>query len=273
MVLVTQLTPADSGTYKCVVESDHTTPSTYIQLKVSKGQWSSTVAYRLSNESIEFICTFSEKYQNTKYFCHRHRNITCFNFTTTPQKWRVQTLSNDAFSVTLDQLTAKDAGDYWCGVRKTVGESITLISRTQLIIGAVVAASVTVAVALLLGIPVIIIYMYRRKKARECSDPSNHRSSITDRETTDYNQTPFTEVIYEEITVSRSSRSSYTTPNTVYVMAELPTIPSDDPAYSNGQFPTTHSVDSASCTAGLDPPDDAIYSNSSYLTSETRNAL
>ncbi|XP_041959414.1 uncharacterized protein LOC121718467 [Alosa sapidissima] len=218
--------------------------------------------------------------KNTKYFCHRHRNITCFNFPTTPQKWRVQTLSNDAFFVTLDQLTAEDAGDYWCGVRETVGESITLISRTQLMIdpptlppGAVVAASVNVAVALLLGIPVIIIYMYRRQKVRECSDPSNHRSNITDRDTTDYNQTQFTEVIYEEIKVSRSSRSSYTTPNTVYVMAELPTIPSDDPAYSSGQFPTTPSVDSASCTAGLDPPDDAIYSNSSYLTSETRNAL
>ncbi|XP_076135470.1 polymeric immunoglobulin receptor-like [Alosa pseudoharengus] len=145
MVLITQLTPADSGTYKCVVENATISRPADITLTVKTGPWQSTTISRLLEESFQIICTFPEAYkERQKYVCHHQRKLTCSKLIkSVTQRRQIHMLSNVSVSVTLDQLTAEDAGDYWCGVKAAVGESITMISRTQIIIGPDTSSSTT----------------------------------------------------------------------------------------------------------------------------------
>ncbi|XP_048104920.1 CMRF35-like molecule 1 [Alosa alosa] len=214
MVLITQLTPADSGTYKCVVENATISRPADITLTVKTGPWQSTTISRLPEESFTFICAFPEAYkERQKYVCHHQRKLTCFKLVNSPtQRRQIHILSNVSVSVTLDQLTAEDAGDYWCGVQAAVGESITMISRTQLIIGpdtsssttsswstsspsvlptvpgltflgksVIVQAGLTAVALLLVIIVIIIIIICRKQRTREHSHPSDSPSTITDK--------------------------------------------------------------------------------------------
>ncbi|XP_076148789.1 polymeric immunoglobulin receptor-like [Alosa pseudoharengus] len=227
MVLITQLTPADRGTYKCVVEN--AAISTDITLNVDTGPWQSNTISRLPEESIQFICAFPETYkERKKYVCHHQRKLTCFN-TSVTQRRQIHMLSNGSVSVTLDQLTAEDAGDYWCGVKATVGESITLISRTQIIIAflgtsVVVQAGLTAVALLQVIIVIIIIIICRKQRTREHSHPSDGPSNITDKN----NQISDTAHVYDEIIDTSQTRPI---PSSVYVLAQLPTILPNDPTY------------------------------------------
>ncbi|XP_062382904.1 polymeric immunoglobulin receptor-like [Sardina pilchardus] len=261
MVLVTQLTAVDSGTYLCVVENAPSQTPTDILLKVNTGPWQSTTMHRLLEESIDFICTFPESHKTRKkYVCHRQRKLTCFELNSVTPRMQIRTLSNGSVSVILDQLTAEDAGEYWCGVKAAIGESITLISRTQLIIGPETSSSTTVspspsptpsvlptapgltflgtsivvqavltAVALLLVSVFIVIC--RTQRTRERSHPSDGPSNITDTN----NQISPPAHVYEEI---KDTSKTCPIPNSVYVMAQLPTIPFADPTYLTAGSPS-----------------------------------
>ncbi|KAL2086331.1 hypothetical protein ACEWY4_017390 [Coilia grayii] len=113
MVLITQLTAEDSGTYKCVLKEGHYGNSTSYNLKL---------------------------------------NVT----TEQTQKRRIQVLPSGSVSVTVDQLNDTDAGEYWCGVEAAVRESITLISKTHLVIGQDVSVDVGPPAGAPLWIPIII---------------------------------------------------------------------------------------------------------------------
>ncbi|XP_041961172.1 uncharacterized protein LOC121719518 isoform X3 [Alosa sapidissima] len=233
MVLITQLTPADSGTYKCVVENTTISRPADTTLTVKTGPWQSTTISRLLEESFKFICAFPEaNKERKKYVCHHQRKLTCFELNTSEERRQIHMLPNGSVSVTLDQLTAEDAGEYWCGVQAAVGESITLISRTQLMIAflgksVVVQAGLT-AVALLL---VIIVIICRKQRTREHSHPSDGPSNITDKN----NQISVTAHVYDEIIDTSQTRPI---PNSVYALAQLPTILPNDPTYLTAWLPT-----------------------------------
>ncbi|XP_041961171.1 CMRF35-like molecule 1 isoform X2 [Alosa sapidissima] len=268
MVLITQLTPADSGTYKCVVENTTISRPADTTLTVKTGPWQSTTISRLLEESFKFICAFPEaNKERKKYVCHHQRKLTCFELNTSEERRQIHMLPNGSVSVTLDQLTAEDAGEYWCGVQAAVGESITLISRTQLMIASssttsswststsssttsswstsspsvlptvpgltflgksvVVQAGLT-AVALLL---VIIVIICRKQRTREHSHPSDGPSNITDKN----NQISVTAHVYDEIIDTSQTRPI---PNSVYALAQLPTILPNDPTYLTAWLPT-----------------------------------
>ncbi|XP_076135403.1 uncharacterized protein LOC143117687 [Alosa pseudoharengus] len=110
--------------------------------------------------------------------------------------------------------------------------------------GAVVVVCVVLTAAALLLL--IIVCMQRRKRTRE-------RLNAVD-ETAGNTQIPLTDRTYEEIKDLRHPKpteATDTNPNTVYVMAQLPTIPSDDPTYSTAQLPTIPSADPTYSTAQL----------------------
>ncbi|XP_041961024.1 uncharacterized protein LOC121719447 [Alosa sapidissima] len=111
--------------------------------------------------------------------------------------------------------------------------------------GAVVVVCVVLTAAALLLL--IIVCMQRRKRTRE-------RLNAADGETAGNTQVPLTDRTYEEIKDPRApqpTEATDTNPNTVYVMAQLPTIPSDDPTYSTAQLPTIPSADPTYSTAQL----------------------
>ncbi|XP_076142576.1 uncharacterized protein LOC143124751 [Alosa pseudoharengus] len=144
MVLITQLITEDSGEYRYVVENAPPDTSTDIQLVVQKaltGNWNPKSMTHCHGGSIEINCSFPEPYKHrSKYLCQRHRKLSCFELTShKTHKMKIQKLPADEnevkFSVTLLQLTERDAGEYWCGAGAAESDrSITLINSTQLFI-------------------------------------------------------------------------------------------------------------------------------------------
>ncbi|KAL2086332.1 hypothetical protein ACEWY4_017391 [Coilia grayii] len=215
MVLITQLSPGDTGTYRCGLmekhpsakqptdhtlekhlsvqpppdlklekhpsakpPTDHTLekhpsakPPTDLKLEIRAGDWQCRRVLRLSGWSVEFACTFPDSYKDrAKYLCQRLERLACtkVNGTEDTITRRTQVLSSVAFSVALRQLKDTDSGEYWCGAGATVGESITLISKTQLTVFP--AVMMYVVVTALMGAIILLssytIYMCRRGKAR-----------------------------------------------------------------------------------------------------------
>ncbi|XP_041959413.1 polymeric immunoglobulin receptor-like [Alosa sapidissima] len=141
MVLITQLTTEDSGDYRCVVENAPRDTTTHIHLDVQKGNWNHESRTHYNGGSIEINCTFPKPYKHrSKYLCQGHGKLSCFELTShETHKMKIQMIpagENEMFSVTLLQLTERDAGEYWCGAGAAVesDRSITLIKKTQLII-------------------------------------------------------------------------------------------------------------------------------------------
>ncbi|XP_031418271.1 polymeric immunoglobulin receptor-like [Clupea harengus] len=124
LVLMTKLTPQDSGMYQCLVEEDQdkyiNTPFS-LEVKQEPCCGHSITKTGYVGDSIVITCKYPDnKKGNIKYFYKQH-NVTIFNLeTSTDSQHQNLPITDDRdsneFSVTLRKLTKADAGVYWCGV-------------------------------------------------------------------------------------------------------------------------------------------------------------
>ncbi|XP_041961328.1 uncharacterized protein LOC121719611 isoform X1 [Alosa sapidissima] len=133
-----------------------------------------------------------------------------------------------SFSVKLDQLTAEDAGEYWCGVQASAGESITLISWTQLFVEPEAPPSSYHATYAFIPMAVFgvvpFVYMKCKRKISVSAAPS--------RKTTAPSATPEPAVYENDLTATSQDEvpSNTTAPESVYQSLN-PNIMVQDPVY------------------------------------------
>ncbi|KAL2086333.1 hypothetical protein ACEWY4_017392 [Coilia grayii] len=145
MVLITQLTAEDKGEYYCVVDKTDPKISTVIQLDVEGaliGEQDPAPMTYPNGGSSELSCAFPEPLQHrTHYLCHHQAMLTCSILTPSgTMKRKVQKISSGGkanWSVTLTQLSERDAGVYWCGAGEVneADRSITLTKKIQIFVG------------------------------------------------------------------------------------------------------------------------------------------
>ncbi|KAL2086223.1 hypothetical protein ACEWY4_017282 [Coilia grayii] len=194
VVFIKQLSLSDAGNYGCAVDSTHLDIDTYIPVSITikqddccKGPLTRTAAV---GQRVDISCRHpKESSDNKKYFCKQGAVFTCSSPSEASRQYRWRFLEPDddddrlAFTVRISNVTGKDLGVYWCGVR--TGEntgSVALLTEVHLkdrdteehtgplppsssSSGLPLTIGVCLPLAVLLAIAVFILIKHRHRQA------------------------------------------------------------------------------------------------------------
>ncbi|XP_052473742.1 hepatitis A virus cellular receptor 1 isoform X2 [Carassius gibelio] len=213
-----------------------------------------------SGGEVNITCRYDREYtEKNKYFCRGEWKITCSELIKTDKenKWVDSgrfSLFDDTtaavFTVTFRDLSERDSGTYWCGVKKRGPDPYTEVnliveSGSSLIIG----VSVTLLL-LIIGLVSFIVALCKKHQARDKDPESDSKRSAPGTEKSE--EVPEMPYIYEDIKDTRPQTDYKTAPlptnpsdstKTVYATTQLPTNPSDSTktVYATTQLPTNPS--------------------------------
>ncbi|XP_051994022.1 uncharacterized protein LOC127651998 [Xyrauchen texanus] len=136
MVFFRDLNAGDAGTYRCGVNvSQYTDRVTQVTLDIKDDTSlvKKTMKSVYVGEEVNIICQIPEEHEvSSTHFCKEDDDHICQTVTTS-EVTQMSSLSerNEArvFTVSISNLTVRDAGVYWCGTQ-TSGEHLTFISLT-----------------------------------------------------------------------------------------------------------------------------------------------
>ncbi|XP_026205829.1 polymeric immunoglobulin receptor-like isoform X2 [Anabas testudineus] len=244
---ISNVSSKDAGVYWCGVKSkegNYSKALRKIHLRV-KGITSSTVSPTIG-QNFSFWCKYPENVNTAKFICKGEDPSICqrlatTNYTTNRFSMKDNTEKTN-ITVTVTEVTAEDAGIYWCGAERTNSRtSNTFFHRLSMTVvtptpptstqsttdeppGRSHTIMTVIMCALLLLLVLILILIYKRIF---CS--TNRRNETA----TQHNREDYD---YEEMQESLQKPGSETAATAFYATVNVPTDQSDSLCYSTINF-------------------------------------
>ncbi|RXN36969.1 polymeric immunoglobulin receptor-like protein [Labeo rohita] len=261
-VTITDLRTEDQGKYWCGIQTGWLKFDDFTQIHLEIKPVSQVSG--VTGKHVDIPCQYDELKNDVKFICKGSETSLCeksaIKVTSKKNSNGRFSLSDNAsarvFTVTIADLTEKDSGIYWCGaVQRGQGHKNKWISVTDLKISAgSTAVIMVIIIGILTGFGFLLFIYLSRSKKKEGNCPSHSPTeNLPNEETGETREATHTVYDYENIgnTLDHPDYSvvlpAFAEHDTsVYALAQLPNIPSDDLNYSSIKFTATPHSDKTS---------------------------